>query len=170
MVRGHIHKFVAALFNIVLHLQGPSIFYKDVGKDKNNNDPDPGYVVLMCVEVLTRASAKQGLFQMDAWHIAQSLRIPGALFYEICHKKIPEVPALGALLFPDEPDNHGVTNSGDIKNVVDMQFSVQLFTACCQLLYTLVKHYKRYVMLSSTNFTFLRHYTVIIFYQLSAFQ
>lgn len=139
-VKPHMPNLVAALFNIILHLQSPSIFFgKCVGNDSDNNT-DPGSVVLMSVEVLTRVSGKHALFQMDSWHIGQCLRIPGALFHDFCQLRYSEGPESNNHSLPlDKQSNAPVAS----RNSLDQQFAVNLFAVCCRLLYTVVKHRKR---------------------------
>ncbi|KAG6761633.1 hypothetical protein POTOM_034861 [Populus tomentosa] len=84
---------VAALFNIILHVESPLIFYGIAMGSDRDKGPDPGAVILVCVEVLTRVSGKRSLFQMDSWHVAQSLRIPAALFRDFDQLRISEDPA-----------------------------------------------------------------------------
>ena len=106
------------------------------------NAPDPGAVILMCVEVLTRVSGKHALFQMDSWHVAQSLHIPAALFQDFDQLRISQDPASSnSLLNSDNQDCN--TLGGMNSRTVDLKFSVELYTACCQLLYTILKHHKR---------------------------
>lgn len=133
MVKRHIQSFIAALFNIVLHLQGPYIFF---GKSSCYN-PDPGAVILMCVEVLTRVAGKHALFQMASWHVNQSLRIPGALFQNLHHPRVRRISASSL----SSSDNQECDSLGS----VDRKFSIELYAACCRLLYTVVKHHKRFV-------------------------
>ncbi|XP_026451532.1 uncharacterized protein LOC113351821 [Papaver somniferum] len=55
----HIQGLTGALFNIVVHLQGPQIFYEKVTCSAGDVYPDPGAVILMCVEVLTKVAGKR---------------------------------------------------------------------------------------------------------------
>lgn len=127
VVKRHIQSMIASSFNIIVHLQSPLIFYEQsIGK----TDPDPGAVILMCVEVLKRISGKHTLFQMEAWHVAQSIRIPGSLFQDFCRLKLSET-------------SH---RSSDQICAVDGRFSIDLFAACCRLLYNVLKHHKRYFL------------------------
>jgi hypothetical protein len=106
------------------------------------NGPDPGAVILMCVEVLTRVSGKRALFQMDSWHVAQSLHIPVALFQDFDQLRISQGPALSNSLLNSGSQDCNTVGGRDTC-VVDLQFSVELYTACCRLLYTILKHHKR---------------------------
>lgn len=146
MVKRHIQSLIAGLFSIVLHLRSPQIFYVRVIDTKKGNDPDPGSVILMSVEVLTRVSGKHALFQMNAWHVAQCLRIPAALFEDFS-LKLPGIPiqSENSLISAQEASNVVVTTSNSI---IDRQFLIDLFAACCRLLYTVLKHHKRYDLAS----------------------
>lgn len=142
VVKRHIHSLVAALFNIILHLQSPLIFCGTSTGCKGDNSPDPGAIILMCVEVLTRVSGKHALFQMDSWHVAQDLRIPAALFQDFCQLRHSECPVLSnSSLILDNKECDPVARMNSC--VVDQQFSIELFASCCRLLYTTVKHHKR---------------------------
>ncbi|GAB4838473.1 hypothetical protein Ancab_028017 [Ancistrocladus abbreviatus] len=138
VVRRHIGILTASLFNIILHLQGPAIFYRKLTNEADMN-PDEGSVVLMCVEVLTRISRKHALFQMDPGHIGQSLRIPAALFQDFHHLRLCKTSHLSeSLRFTERKNCEHLTSS----LVVDKKFSVELYAACCRLLYTFLKHHK----------------------------
>ncbi|XP_050231110.1 uncharacterized protein LOC126680105 [Mercurialis annua] len=136
VVREHVQKTVAALFNIIIHLQSPLIFYSQ-SKGVIHNDPDPGAVILMCVEVLTRVSGKRGL-QISSCHVGQFLHVPAALFQDFWQLRLSKGLPLSDLCNQDCNSEEGMHSS-----VVDINFSVELFAACCQLLYTTVKHQKR---------------------------
>ncbi|XP_031260000.1 uncharacterized protein LOC116118175 [Pistacia vera] len=141
VVKRHIQNFIAALFNVVVHLQSPLIFYGKPASNDGNNGPDPGSVILMCVEVLTRISGKHALFQMDSWHVAQSIRIPAALFQDICQLRLPQAPVQSTpAMYSDKQNSKNVASMNSWS--VDRQFSISLFAACCKLLYTILKHHK----------------------------
>ncbi|XP_030531906.1 uncharacterized protein LOC115741982 isoform X2 [Rhodamnia argentea] len=137
VVRRHIQSFMAALFNIILHVQSPLIFYES-SPGKGFSDPDPGSVTLMCIEVLIRVSGRHALFQMDPWHVAQMLGIPAALFQVFCQSQLKDPISSGSLFSLENLD-------------VDRPFSVKLYAACCRLLCTVLKHHRseceRYVAL-----------------------
>ncbi|KAJ0076531.1 hypothetical protein Patl1_36109 [Pistacia atlantica] len=142
VVKRHIQNFIAALFNVVVHLQSPLIFYGKPVSNDGNNGPDPGSVILMCVEVLTRISGKHALFQMDSWHVAQSIRIPAALFQDIRQLRLPQAPVQSTpAIYSDKQNSKNVASMNSWS--VDRQFSINLFAACCKLLYTILKHHKR---------------------------
>lgn len=142
MVKRHIQNLIAALFNIIVHLQSPIIFYEKQISCGRENIPDPGSVILMCIEVLTRVSGKHALFQMDSWHVAQSLHVPVAIFQDIHKLSISEAPVpSNSAMFSDDQNSDTVASQNSI--AVDRQFSINLFAACCRLLYTVLKHHKR---------------------------
>lgn len=123
IIKRNIQNLVACLFNVILHLQGPSIFYGFVDSIKAYDRPDPGSVILMCIELLTKLSGKSSSFQIDGCHIMQSVRVPGALFqYLLQHQ-----------------------NSGNPVKV-DWKFSINLYDASCRMLCTALKHHKRYAV------------------------
>ncbi|KAL8556229.1 hypothetical protein ACS0TY_003869 [Phlomoides rotata] len=121
MIKKHIQSLVACLLNIILHLQGPSIFYRCINPTKTYERPDSGSVILMSIELLTKISGKPSFFQIDACHIAQSLRVPGALFQYFLRLQISKDP---------------------IHSSVDRKISVDLYAACCRMLCTALKHHK----------------------------
>ncbi|KAJ9551669.1 hypothetical protein OSB04_015714 [Centaurea solstitialis] len=123
---------VACLFNIITHLQGPRIFYKDpVSNIQFHADPDPGSVVLMCIEVLTKVSGKHALYQMDACYVAQALSTPATLFQNILKYTTSEAPNIESV------------NEGMNTKLFDRQYSIELYAACCRMLYTFLRHHKR---------------------------
>uniref|UniRef100_A0A5B7BNV3 Nucleolar 27S pre-rRNA processing Urb2/Npa2 C-terminal domain-containing protein n=1 Tax=Davidia involucrata TaxID=16924 RepID=A0A5B7BNV3_DAVIN len=141
VVKRHIQSLVACLFNIILHLQGPLIFYGNIIPNKGDADPDPGSVILMCVEVLTRISGKHALFQLDSCYVGQSLRIPAAVFQNFLKLRISEAPVLSnSLRFSNTQDTESIESMNS--SVVDRQFSIDLYAACCRLLCTVLKHHK----------------------------
>ncbi|XP_039174237.1 uncharacterized protein LOC104455509 [Eucalyptus grandis] len=128
VVRRHIQSFMAGLFNIILHVQSPRIFYES-SPGKGFGDPDPGSVTLMCIEVLIRVSGRHALFQLDSWHVAQMLRIPAALFQVFCQFQLKDTISSGSLF--------------SLENLeIDRPFSVKLYATCCRLLCTVLKHHK----------------------------
>ncbi|KAK3028644.1 hypothetical protein RJ639_037824 [Escallonia herrerae] len=131
VVGRHIQSLVACLFNIILHLQGPKIFFHNVSLSRGDADPDPGSITLMCVEVLTRVCGKHAFFQWDACYVAESLRMPAALFQNFLELGISDAATK--------------SNSLKFSEIFDRQFSMDLYAACCRLLYTVLKHHKRYI-------------------------
>ncbi|KAK1262392.1 hypothetical protein QJS04_geneDACA001136 [Acorus gramineus] len=138
--KSKIQSLISALFNIVLHVRGPFIFYKRKLHPTINIVPDLGAVVLMCIEVLTKVARRQSLFQMNPCHISQSLRLPATLFQDFHHLKASCVAS-----YPSEFDGSGKEGSFmDIYGfVIDRQFSVDLYVECCKLLCTTVRHQKK---------------------------
>lgn len=142
VVKRHVQNLIAALFNIVVHLQSPLIFYREPFSNKGGNFPDSGSVILMCIEVLTRISGKHALYQLDSSHVAQCLRIPAALFQEVRQFRLSgaSVPSSSVTLMDDQNCYSGASLSSF---GVDRQFLIILYAACCRLLYTVLKHHKR---------------------------
>ncbi|XP_022947378.1 uncharacterized protein LOC111451261 isoform X1 [Cucurbita moschata] len=140
VVKRHIQSLIAGLFSIVLHLQSPHIFYVRTIDTKGRSDPDPGAVILMSVEVLARVSGKHAIYQMNAWYVAQCLRIPAALFEDFS-LKLPGIPVQSenSLISTPEASNTVVATRNSI---IDRQFLIDLFAACCRLLFTVLKHHK----------------------------
>ncbi|KAL3814075.1 hypothetical protein ACJIZ3_015343 [Penstemon smallii] len=128
MIKRHIQSFVACLFNIIVHLQAPCIFYGHVDSIKGYIAPDSGSVISMCIEILTTISGKSSFF-IDACHIAQSLRVPGALFQYFLQ-----------LQFSESPVKASVISTSNI--VLDRKFSIELYAGCCRLLCSALKHHK----------------------------
>ena len=145
VVKRHIQSLIASVFNIILHLQSPLIFYEKLIDSEGDNDPDPGAVILMGVEVLTRISGKHALFQMEAWHVAQCLRIPAALFQDFHQLKLSKASVLNDLSMISNDCVSDPVPSIQFCSV-DSKFSVDLFAACCRLLYTVMRHHKRCVL------------------------
>lgn len=146
MVKKYIQRLIACIFNVIVHLQSPLIFYERFIQIKGDSDPDPGTVILMCVDVLARISGKRAMYKMDPWHVAHSLRIPSALFQDFHLLKLSEAPV------PNDSStipNNQVSDPVASVHVsgIDKQYSIGLFSACCRLLHNVVKHHKRYIYL-----------------------
>lgn len=142
LIKRHFQCLLAAIFNIILHLQSPLIFYGGSTASVVNS-PDQGSAILMCVEVLITISRKHALFQMDSWHIGHLLRIPAALFQNFQQLRVSKVSGQSDSLMISEEQ---ISHRAKAVNLcyVDRQFSVNLFIACCQLLCTTIKHHQRY--------------------------
>ncbi|XP_068646628.1 uncharacterized protein [Aristolochia californica] len=138
VIKRHLHNFINALINIIVHLQSPLIFYE--GKLNHVTsliNPDPGSVILMCVEVLTKIAGKHTLFSMDSAHVSQLLHLPTTLFKYFLQLR----GTSSTIIFsPNEEARYlEVLQSCS----VDRQFSVALYAAICRLLCTTMKHRKR---------------------------
>ncbi|XP_065866665.1 uncharacterized protein [Euphorbia lathyris] len=132
-VSENIQGLMSALLNIVIHLQSPLIYYSVI-TGTIPKVPDPGAVILMSVEVLTRISGKHALLRMNSWHVAQTLRIPAVLFQDFC--KVRESETFFSV---DNQDSDIVVGQHAL---VDKQFLTALFGACCRLLSTTLRHHK----------------------------
>ncbi|GAB2218046.1 hypothetical protein Drorol1_Dr00001263 [Drosera rotundifolia] len=127
-VRRHIQSLVASVFNIIFHRQGPGIFCGNLNINEADAEPDPGAVILMCVELLIKITRKHALFRMNPGHVGQYLRIPAALFQDFHHLKV---------------NKHTSNNLHAASSLLlNRQFSLNLYAASCRLLSTIVKHHK----------------------------
>ncbi|XP_026396024.1 uncharacterized protein LOC113290644 isoform X2 [Papaver somniferum] len=138
-LKKHIKGLTGALFNIVLHLQGPQIFYEKVSCNGEDVSPDPGAVILMCVEVLIKVFGKPEHFQLDSDHVVQSLCLPGALFRGFCYRKHSRTSPDPAVVSPDQMFSPACVRLCNM----DTRFSVDLFAACCRLLSTVIRLHSR---------------------------
>ncbi|KAI3863602.1 hypothetical protein MKX03_031653 [Papaver bracteatum] len=138
-LKNHIQSLTSAVFNIVVHLRGPHIFYAQVTCSSGDVCPDPGAVILMCVEVLTKVAGKPALFEMNSSHVIQSLRLPAALFQDFCclrnSQTSPSSSAVSA--------NEKYTAADNCRCTMDQRFSVDLFATCCRLLSAVIRHHTR---------------------------
>ncbi|KAJ1298318.1 hypothetical protein BS78_01G443600 [Paspalum vaginatum] len=131
---------VGALFNIVLHLRSPFIFYiQKLPLHSSEFNPDAGAVVLMCVEVITSFVGRHS-FQIDASHVSQCLHVPVALFKGfkrlLACRRIPCSSAKYC--------NQSVRQHADHDEyIIDRQFSVDIYAACCKLLCATLRHQQR---------------------------
>ncbi|XP_040369829.1 uncharacterized protein LOC112186617 isoform X2 [Rosa chinensis] len=141
VVKKYIQRLIACMFNVILHLQSPLIFYERFTQSKDDSNPDPGTVILMCVDVLARISGKHAIYKMDLWHVAHSLRIPSALFqdFHLLKDSKRPVPNDSSASLNNQPSDPvaSVHVSG-----IDRQYSIGLYSACCRLLHNVVKHHK----------------------------
>lgn len=140
LVKRHIQNLVSSLLNVVLHLQGPKIFFRNLKFRKDFAEPDPGSVCLMCISVLTKISAKHVFFQLEACHIGQLLHMPAAIFQSVFQLWTSKVPLCsnytGRLTF-------GETEvPGSDRSAVDREFCIKLYAACCRMLCTVLKHHR----------------------------
>lgn len=127
MIKRHIQSLVGCLHNVILHLQGPSIFYDGcVDSIQAYSKPDSGSAIHMCIDVLTKIFGKLSLFQIDPCHIAESLRLPGALFQYFQLQISKAASTVGTSNIP-----------------VDRTFSVELYASCCHLLRTVMKNHRK---------------------------
>ncbi|KAI4375675.1 hypothetical protein MLD38_013520 [Melastoma candidum] len=76
---------------------------------------------------------KNTTYQMESWHVSQSLHTPTAIFRPFIDPG------------SNTPASHGLSSDQpeDTSSTVDPLFSVDLYAACCQLLYPVLKHHKR---------------------------
>ncbi|KAL6213152.1 hypothetical protein ACLB2K_012599 [Fragaria x ananassa] len=138
VVKKCIQRLIACIFNVILHLQGPLIFYE---RSTPSKEPDPGTVILMCVDVLARIAGKHAIYKMNLWHVAHSLRIPSALFqdFHLLKQSKCRVPNDSST-----STNNQLCNPAASIHVsgIDRQYSIGLYSTCCRLLHNVVKHHK----------------------------
>jgi len=145
VVKRHIQNLVSSLLNVVLHLQGPKIFFRNHKFRKDFTEPDPGSVCLMCISVLTKISAKHAFFQLEACHIGQLLHLPATIFqsaFQLWTSKVPLCSNYTGDLTSGETEVPGSKRS-----VVDREFCIKLYAACCRMLCTVLKHHRRFATL-----------------------
>jgi hypothetical protein len=131
---------VGSLFNIILHLQSPLIFYiQKLPPHCSEFHPDAGAIVLMCVEVITSFVGRHS-FQIDASHVSQCLHVPVTLF-----KGFKQLLACRKISHSSAKYRNGsVQQHGDhYEYILDRQFSVDIYAACCKLLCTTLRHQRR---------------------------
>lgn len=133
MVKGHIQNIVSALFNIILHLHGPNLFFANTIPCTADATPDSGSVILMIIEVLTRVFGKHTLSQVDVCYVSQSLRISGGLLQNILQLKVSNANAQSNhFLIPDSIGCEMLESMNTC--AVDRQFMIELYAARCRLL------------------------------------
>ncbi|XP_074571230.1 uncharacterized protein LOC141827802 [Curcuma longa] len=134
VIKERISSLVVCLFNIIVHIHHPKIFYVEKLHLKIEVNADAGSVILMCVEVLITIAGKQS-FHMNKCHASQCLHVPMVLFKNFCELR----DSLDCNFSTDSPDVLGSCN--DARDyMVDHEFSVDLYISCCKLLYTTLRH------------------------------
>lgn len=135
VIKERISSLVVCLFNIIVHIHHPKIFYAEkLLLNKTEVNADAGSVILMCVEVLITIAGKQS-FHMNKCHASQCLHVPMVLFKNFCELR----DSLDCNFSTDSPDVSGSSNDAH-DYMVDREFSVDLYTSCCKLLYTTLRH------------------------------
>uniref|UniRef100_A0A1D1YWY4 Unhealthy ribosome biogenesis protein 2 n=1 Tax=Anthurium amnicola TaxID=1678845 RepID=A0A1D1YWY4_9ARAE len=138
IIKNRIQNLLGSLINIILHLQSPFIFYREnLSCDKSNIDPDPGTTILMCVEMLTKVARKHSQLKMDSCKVGQSLHLPMSLFKHFHQLKTFRVSS-SSLCVLDNAEGTYMKNMHHL--IVDHQFCVNLYAACCSLLCTILRH------------------------------
>ncbi|XP_059295401.1 uncharacterized protein LOC132048725 [Lycium ferocissimum] len=140
LVKRHIQNLVSSLLNVVLHLQGPKIFFRNLKFRKDFTEPDPGAVCLMCISVLTKISAKHAFFQLEACHIGQLLHMPAAIFQSVFQLWTSKVPLCSN--YTGGWTSGETEVPGSERSAVDRQFCIKLYAACCRMLCTVLKHHR----------------------------
>ncbi|XP_010229010.1 uncharacterized protein LOC100832613 [Brachypodium distachyon] len=133
---------VGALFNIVLHLQSPFIFYMEkLPPLYPGFHPDAGAVVLMCVEVITAFVGRHTL-QINACHVSQCLHLPVTLFKGFKHLLAGRSGSCSSEISRGQTVGQPVESK---EYILDRQFSIDMYAACCKLLCTALRHQQREV-------------------------
>ncbi|EMS45983.1 hypothetical protein TRIUR3_12480 [Triticum urartu] len=128
---------VGALFNIVLHLQSPLIFYiEKLPPLCPDLHPDAGAIVLMCVEVITSFVGRH-TFQIDACHVSQCLHLPVMLFKGFKHLLADRSVSCSSENIREQIAGQPLASK---EYLLDRQFSVDMYAACCKLLCTVLRH------------------------------
>ncbi|CAN6485686.1 unnamed protein product [Victoria cruziana] len=132
----HLPDLVSAIFNIVMHLQSPLIFFRRT--ELNEGCADPGLVVLNCIVLLTRLSGWHSHFTMDACHVVLALHLPRIIFHRFCQIKLSQTAhrAIASV---------SLVSSSKHFTLTEKVLTVDLYIACCRLLCAVVKHRKRAV-------------------------
>ncbi|XP_037425949.1 uncharacterized protein LOC119291314 [Triticum dicoccoides] len=128
---------VGALFNIVLHLESPLIFYiEKLPPLCPDLHPDAGAIVLMCVEVITSFAGRH-TFQIDACHVSQCLHLPVMLFKGFKHLLADRSVSCSSENIHEQIAGQPLASK---EYLLDRQFSVDMYAACCKLLCTVLRH------------------------------
>uniref|UniRef100_A0A0D3FF47 Nucleolar 27S pre-rRNA processing Urb2/Npa2 C-terminal domain-containing protein n=1 Tax=Oryza barthii TaxID=65489 RepID=A0A0D3FF47_9ORYZ len=129
---------IGALFNIVLHLESPFIFYTErMPVHYPYLHPDAGAIVLMCIEVITAFVGRHS-FQIDSCHVSQCLHVPMTLFKGFKH-------LLSCRNMPHSCNQSEEQLAASNEYILDRQFSVDMYASCCKLLCTTIRHQQREV-------------------------
>lgn len=142
VIKRHIQNLVSSLLNVVLHLQGPKMFFRNHKFRKDFAEPDPGSVCLMCISVLTKISAKHAFFQLEACHIGQLLHLPATVFQ--CAFQLWTSKVLLCSNYTGGSTFEETEVPGSERSVVDREFCIKLYAACCRMLCTVLKHHRRF--------------------------
>ncbi|XP_010327418.1 uncharacterized protein [Solanum lycopersicum] len=140
VIKRHIQNLVSSLLNVILHLQGPKMFFRNHKFRKDFAEPDPGSVCLMCISVLTKISAKHAFFQLEACHIGQLLHLPATVFQ--CAFQLWTSKVLLCSNYTGGSTFEETEVPGSERSVVDREFCIKLYAACCRMLCTVLKHHR----------------------------
>lgn len=136
--------FVAALINILLHLQGPHIFFGSVLDQGRDGDyVNPALVILACVEILSKLASRHAVFPMNASHVGQSLAFPAVLFQHFCRLKSAQYETPCGMSLPHQQVDCTKATLVGCTFAAERKLSVELFVTCCRLLCALLRHRKR---------------------------
>ncbi|GJU94368.1 nucleolar 27S pre-rRNA processing, Urb2/Npa2 [Tanacetum coccineum] len=72
--------------------------------------------------------------------MSKGISIPATLFQNILQLRTSEASTQSAFLRSSSIDDKNESNNG---KVLDQHYSIELYAACCQMLYTFLRHHKR---------------------------
>uniref|UniRef100_A0A453L6H1 Nucleolar 27S pre-rRNA processing Urb2/Npa2 C-terminal domain-containing protein n=1 Tax=Aegilops tauschii subsp. strangulata TaxID=200361 RepID=A0A453L6H1_AEGTS len=128
---------VGALFNIVLHLQSPLIFYiEKLPPLCPDLHPDARAIVLMFIEVITSFVGRH-TFQIDACHVSQCLHLLVTLFKGFKHLLADRSVCCSSENICEQIAGQPLASK---EYILDRQFSVDMYAACCKLLCAVLRH------------------------------
>jgi hypothetical protein len=149
LLANHCPTFFGALFNLIVHLQRPSLFIEEdtckpdaVGRSFTK--VNSASVVLQSLEVLIRLASRAVIFPMRACHVALGLQCPASLFRPFCEKGMAKLMALQNLHLQAGGSQHRSVTK-DSSTGVFSETVITLYVACCQLLCALLRHHLRQV-------------------------
>lgn len=145
LVAKYSSSFVAALLNILLHLQGPHVFFESgLDQCQGGDYVNPAFVILACVEILSKLASRHAVYPMNASHVAQSLAFPAVLFQHFCQFKSTQYVTPCKMSLPHQQiDCTKATMAVECGFAAESKISVELFATCCKLLCALLRHRKR---------------------------
>ena len=146
LLGSHCPAFMGGLFNLLGHMQGPSLFCERHQNSKFNGDRlhmvSAVPVVLCSVEVLTTLAARAVIFPMKANFVALALQSPALLFRPFHEFGKPN----SVVLLQSSVLRNEIQQRGKFVQTFDEK-SVKLYIACCRLLCALLRHRLRYVLI-----------------------
>ncbi|KAJ7544799.1 hypothetical protein O6H91_09G093900 [Diphasiastrum complanatum] len=144
----HCPTFLAAIFNLLEHLQGRALFgiqgKNDFFETQKEIEVKASQIlrlktvhsasaVLESLEILTRVSSRPVIFPMRSRHVALSLHCPANLLKEVYVNRISSSFSQHRMLFSRKPQYVAAGS----------HYIVHLYRACCKLLSALVRHRRR---------------------------
>lgn len=153
LLASHCPTFFGALFNLIGHLQGPSLFLgQHQGLESHSerlNKVNAAPVVLHCVEILNTLASRAVIFPMKACNVAVALETPAILFRPFCDFGKPRTLLLQESYVRAEYGNSRLQKREDSYHGFN-GMSVKLYVGCCKLLSALLRHRLRLVTTSAS--------------------